>query len=194
MKTSIQKLNNILLGGAIAIMLIMASCDTPTYINPQEYLDQEQALLNEFYNSIQEDGQTWLDSMTSVTVDTIDHRNESGMMMFHTKVGTGDSVKVFKSVGFRYSQYEVRRDVDSKEPVLTYSGSNDYAYSPMVYTTFLLSDVNSSYATSIPQGVNEAILNMRYGGECRVVVPSTINSNSNYITTIWDLRVTYLED
>ena len=193
MKKSIHRLTNIILGSAIAIMLIMASCDTPTYINPQEYLDQEQALLNEFYNSIQEDGQTWLDSMTSVTVDTIDHRNESGMMMFHTKVGTGDSVKVFKSVGFRYTQYQILRDTVDL-PGMYAAASNDYALSPQVYTTFLLTDANSSYATSIPQGVNEAILNMRYGGECRVVVPSTINSNSNYITTIWDLRVTYLED
>lgn len=195
MNNSIKKniISNSLLAIALLGLVVLASCESNTYISPKQYLEQEQVLLNEFYNSIQEDGNTWLDSMTAVAVDTIDHRAESGLMLFHTDLGKpdADSIKLFKRVGYRFSKYEVLRDEDSNEPGLYYIGSNEYSQSPAVYTTFLLNDAGSASQYGIPLGINEAILNMKYGGKCTVVLPSLIGDNS-YITTAYDIEITYL--
>lgn len=175
----------------ILSVMMLAACETQTFISPKEYLAQEQALLNEFYNSIQEDGNTWLDSMTAQSVDTIDHRGESGMMLFHTKVGSGDSVKLFKRVGYRFYKYQVLRDEATNEPDIYDIGSNDYSLSPAVYTTYIINDGASSQSSGVPLGVNEAILNMKYDGKSTVVCPSPIGDNQ-YITTVYDLHITYL--
>ncbi len=182
---------NSILVVVVSAIFMLVGCETRTYISPKQYLEQEQVLLNEFYNSIQEDGNTWLDSMTAVSVDTVDHRGESGMMLFHTEVGEGDSVRLFKRVAYRLTKYEILRDDETNEPGLYYIGSNEYSQSPIVYTTFILNDAGSSSASGVALGINEAILNMRFGGKSTVVLPSLIGDNS-YITTAYDLHITYL--
>lgn len=195
MKKSRQKktISKFIIGGVIAAMVATTSCEEQKYFNPKEYIEKEQVLLNEFYNSLQDNNQTWLDSMTATAIDTIDHRATTGMMMFHTKVGTGDSVKIYKRVAYRYSAYQVLRDT-LDQPGMYLVGSNKYSISPDVYTTYPVSDASGSYSTGVSQGLNEAILNMKYNGESRVVLPSSINGSSNYITHIYDISITYLED
>lgn len=186
-----KRINNIILGIALLAIFGLGSCESNSYVNPQEYLDDELELLNEFYGIDKDYG--WLDSMSAVAIDTVDRRQATGMMLFHTKIGEGDSIKIYKKVGFRYKQYQILTDT-LDQPGLYYYGSNEFLPSPTVYTTFLISDATSAYSTGVPQGVNEAILRMRNGGEARVVVPSTINANISYITTVYDLKITYLEE
>ncbi|MCU4165236.1 hypothetical protein [Carboxylicivirga caseinilyticus] len=203
-KTLINKvIYNSFLSVAVIALTIFIGCDDPySYTSPQEYLDSEMKLLNEFYaniiDTVDNVERTWLEKSTAEAIDTVDNRDGSGMMLFHTKIGEGDSVKLYKRVGYRYTQYQVLIYTDTiaeKDfPGMFYYTSNEYSNSPVLYTTFPKSDSYSASSLGIPQGVNEAILNMRYGGECRVVLPSTINANSSYITTIFDLKITYLEN
>lgn len=197
-------LSNLFLGTAMLVLVSIVGCETYSYTSPQEYLDNELKLLNKFYNTLQADDQTWLDSMTMVSLDTIDHRLTTGMLLFHTKIGEGDSIKLYKRVGYRYNAYVVGAYTDTVEvdgetivndlTGMFFAGTNEYANAPMFYNAYPITDSNSAYGTGVPLGVNEAILNMRYGGECRVVVPSSLNSNVGYTTYIYDLRVTYLEN
>ncbi len=116
MKNLISKktLSNILLGTAVLVFFSLASCESNSYVNPQEYLDEEDALLQEFYETIidtvNNEPRTWLEKTAAEAVDTIDRRQTTGMMLFHTKIGEGDSVKIYKRVGFRYTQYQILAD------------------------------------------------------------------------------------
>ncbi len=195
-------INNFILASFILGLVTMVSCETYDYVSPQEYIDREMKLLDDFYTAIIDTvdnvERSWIEKSTAEAVDTVDNRNGSGMLLFHTKIGEGDSVKLYKRVSYRYIEYQILTYTDSvtneEIPGMYLYSSNEYAEAPVSYTTFPKNDATSAYNARIPQGVNEAILNMRYGGECRVVIPSSINSNSSYITTIFDLRVTYLEN
>ncbi|MBS2097523.1 hypothetical protein [Carboxylicivirga linearis] len=202
-------LSNLFLGSAMLVLVSIVGCETYSYTSPQEYLDNELKLLNKFYSQIidtvdNDIERTWLEKSTAESLDTIDHRQTTGMLLFHTKIGEGDSIKLYKRVGYRYTAYVVGAYTDTVEvdgetivndlTGMFYSSSNEYANAPMFYNAYPITDSNSAYGTGVPLGVNEAILNMRYGGECRVVVPSSLNSNVGYTTYIYDLRVTYLEN
>jgi len=202
-------LRNLFLVSTLTVLVAMVGCETYSYTSPQEYLDDELKLLNKFYSQVVDTvdndiERTWLEKTTAESLDTLDHRQTTGMMLFHTKIGEGDSIKLYKRVSYRFSAYVVDTYtdtviVDGKTIINDLTGmflvnSNEYANSPVLYNTYPIGDSNSAYGTGVPQGVNEAILNMRYGGECRVVVPSTLNNNVGYTTYIYDLRVTYLEN
>ncbi len=184
---------NLILLSAIVLLVGFAACDSNNnYINPKELIAEEIELLDRYYNEEMHSGMTRIDSMTAASIDTLDNRLESGLMLFHTKIGEGDSIKVFNKVGYRFALYNIAQD-STGVTYESYNGSNEYATAPASYTTFLLNDGTSARTTGVPLGLNEALLNMRLGGEAKIVLPSSIGGVSGYYTTIYELKVTYLE-
>lgn len=185
-----------------ALLISIASCKKTEYKSPQEYLDEENELLVKYYDelvNIGEDGNpindsTRLEVMTAEAIDTVDHRLESGMMLFHTKQGTGDLIPANKRVGYRYSLYLI----EEIEGVTgnTYGTSNLYADSPEVFATLPLvystSDLQRQLG-GIPVGVNEAVQYMRLGGKSKIILPSTINGLSGYNSVLMELEITYID-
>ncbi len=187
---------NLFILSAIALLVGFASCnDNNNYINPKELIEAELELLDRYYNEEMESGLTRIDSMTAAAIDTVDNRMESGLMLFHTKIGEGDSIKIYNKVAYRYKRYAIAQDsLDvTYEAPAGLDWNNEYANAPMFYTTYLLNDGTSANSTGVPLGINEALLNMRFGGEAKIVLPSSIGGVSGYYTTIYDIRVTYLE-
>ncbi|TRX70809.1 hypothetical protein [Carboxylicivirga sp. M1479] len=190
MKLFKQIIFPVLIGGA----LFMSACETNSnYINPKELIEAEQELLDRYYHEGMHSGMTRIDSMTAASIDTVDHRFESGLMMFHTKIGEGDSIKVFKRVGYRFTAFNIAQDEETDVTYEAYAGTNESSYSPASYTTFPVNDAGSASGTGVPLGLNEALLHMRFGGEAKIVLPSEIGGVNGYYTTIYELRVTYLE-
>lgn len=170
----------------------VACRDNNKYINPKELIDAELALLDRYYNQMMDNEMTRLDSMSAIAIDTVDNRFESGLMLFHTKIGDGDSVKLFKRVGYRFKAYSVTEDSlgVTRE---TYSGSNEYAAAPTTYVTYILNDANAANSTKVALGINEALQHMRLNGESKIVLPSTIGGVNGYFSTVYEIKVTYLE-
>ena len=161
------------------------------YFNPKEALEAEKQLLIRYYNEPMGNGMTRLDSMSAAAVDTVDHRLESGLMLFHTKIGEGDSVKLFKKVGYRFTAYKIKQDtLDVTHEV--YQGSNEYANSPATYRTFLINDAQTAGNEKVPLGINEALLHMCFKGKSKIVLPSTI-AGSQFEPYVYEIEVTYLE-
>ncbi|MBK3518104.1 FKBP-type peptidyl-prolyl cis-trans isomerase [Carboxylicivirga marina] len=170
-----------------------ASCETNNnYFNAKEALEQEQALLERYYNEEMENGLSRLDSTTAVTVDTVDHRYESGMMMYHTHIGEGDSIGAYKTVGFRYNRYQIFIDTDTitneETTVEVLLESNEYSITPFSFTTYPVGGAPVAGSNVFP-GVNEAIMHMRLFGKAKVVLPSTIADNQ-FQPHIFEIEVT----
>jgi len=177
----------------IAAFVGFVACnDTNNYINPKELIEAEQVLLEQYYNEMMDNDMTRLDSLSAEAVDTVDHRFESGLMLFHTKIGDGDSIKLFKRVGYRFNAYNIVQD-STEVTYESFAGTNEYATAPATYTTYILNDAGSANSTGVPLGINEAIQHMRLNGECKVVLPSPIGGVNGYYTTIYEIKVTYLE-
>ncbi|MBI9062138.1 MAG: hypothetical protein JEZ14_09120 [Marinilabiliaceae bacterium] len=186
-----------------ALLISITSCKKTEYVSPQEYLDKENELLVKYYDelvNIGEDGNpindsTRLEVMTAEAIDTVDHRLESGMMLFHTKQGTGDLISANKRVGYRYSIYQISEieGVTGEE----YLGSNIYDASPEIFSTLPLiystSDLQRQLGSNIPVGVNEAVQYMRLGGKCKIILPSTINGTGRYLSILMELEITYID-
>jgi len=132
-----------------------------------------------------------LDSMSAAAVDTVDHRFESGLMLFHTKIGDGDSIKLFKKVGYRFKAYSVADT--SGVTYEAYNGTNEYAITPTTYRTYILNDAATANSSGVPLGINEALQHMRLNGESKIILPSTIGGVNGYFSTIYEIKVTYLE-
>jgi len=170
----------------------VACSDNRKYVNPKEMIEAEQVLLDRYYNETMGSGRTRLDSMSAAALDTVDHRFESGLMLFHTKFGDGDSIKLFKRVGYRYTAYIVRDTSGYTYEELL--GTNEYEISPATYQTYIINDAASARQPGNPPlGINEALQHMRMNGECKIVLPSSIGGNNNYKTTVYEIKVTYLE-
>lgn len=183
----------LILIAVLTLTIGFSACNSNNnFVNPKELIEAEQQLLDRYYNEMMSNDMVRLDSMTAAALDTMDHRFESGLMLFHTKIGDGDSIKIFNKVGYRFTAYNIAQDT-LDVTYEAYAGSNDYSNAPVSYTTYLLNDAASANATGVPLGINEALLNMRYGGEAKVVLPSAIGGVNGYYTTIYELRVTYLE-
>jgi len=185
-----------------ALLISIASCKKTEYKSVQEYLDEENELLERYYEELinvagEDEQAVWkprLEVMAAEAIDTVDHRFESGMMLFHTKQGTGDLIPANKRVGYRYSMYRIGEIEGTTGQVLI--ESNIYADSPAVFSTLPL-----IYSTSdlqrrlggVPVGVNEAVQHMRLGGKCQLVLPSTINGKGGYYSVYMELEITYID-
>jgi hypothetical protein len=182
------KKNIPVLVSVLGIVAVLWGCEKErTYVSPQEYLDRETELLNRYYNEEMPNGLSRLDVTTAEAIDTVDKRNESGMMLYHTKIGTGDSIKAYKKVGYRFKKYAV---VDSSGVTLEYLvNSNYYSYAQSDFTTYPIYQQSGS---AIEPGINEAVQHMRLYGESKVVVPSPIGLNAQYTTYVYEIEVTYL--
>jgi|GEM_PF-4527973 len=186
---------------AVVAVILMTACENNNnnFINPKELLAAEQALLDRYYNEIIRNDSTRLEVMSAEAIDTVDHRFESGMMLFHTKIGIGDSIKAYKKVGFRYSNYGIvlQNDTVIKGTDTTFvevtaeklRESNEYSVSPFTFTTF---PVGSSANSGAYLGVNEAILHMKLYGKTKVVMPSTL-ADKQFKSHIFEIELTYLE-
>ncbi|WP_439185135.1 hypothetical protein [Carboxylicivirga taeanensis] len=184
---------NLILLSAIALLVGAAACnDNNNYINPKELIAEELELLDRYYNEKLQDGSIRLDSMSAAAIDTVDHRLESGLMLFHTKVGGGDSIRTFQKVAYRFSAFNIAQD-STGVTYEAYAGTNEYAEDPASYTTFPVNDAATANASGVPIGLNEALLHMRFGGEAKIVLPSSIGGVNGYYTTIYELKVTYME-
>ena len=179
-----------------ALLISMASCKKTEYKSPQEYIDEENELLVRYYDEQLEDhnDSVRLDVMTAEAIDTVDHRFESGMMLFHMKQGTGDLIPANKRVGYRYSLYQIGEIEGVTGEVL--KGSNLYADSPEVFTALPL--IYSTYDLQrqlggISVGVNEAVQYMRLGGKSKIIMPSTINGYGGYFSVLMELEITYID-
>ncbi|WP_430811779.1 MULTISPECIES: hypothetical protein [unclassified Carboxylicivirga] len=191
-----NKYFNLIIVAAVVTLVGLSACESNSnYINPKEYIEAELKLLDEYYNEEMANGLSRLDSMSAAAIDTVDHRLESGLMLYHTKIGEGDSVKVFKRVAYRFTAYDIVKDsIDGGlKTVERYLGTNDFDTAPVSFTTYIIGDAASAQQTGVSLGINEAIQHMRYGGEAKIVVPSAIAGFQGYDTYIYELRVTYLE-
>jgi hypothetical protein len=187
---------NLIILSAIILLVGLAACDTNNnYFNPKEALQAEQELLDRYYNEMMDNEMVRLDSLTAVAIDTIDNRYESGLMMFHTKIGEGDSIKAYKTVGFRYNRYEIAIVTDTVTNIETtvevLRESNEYNITPFTFTTYPVGGIPAPGSSVFP-GINEAIMQMNLYGKAKVVLPSTIADNQ-FRTHIFELEVTYLE-
>jgi len=186
-----------------ALLICIASCKETEYVSPQEYLDKENALLVRYYDelvNVAGEGEPVvykprLEAMTAEAIDTVDHRLESGMMLFHTKQGTGDLIPANKRVGYRYSMYAIQ-EIEGLTGENPDGKSNIYAASPETFSTLPLiystSDLQRQLG-SIPVGVNEAVQHMRLGGKCKIILPSTINGLGGYFSVLMELEITYID-
>jgi len=186
-----------------ALILSVASCKKTEYKSPQEYLDEENELLVRYYDeqiNKDEEGNlindsTRLEIMTAAAIDTVDHRFESGMMLFHLEQGRGDLITANKQIGYRFKRFVITENDTTKVTYDIELGDNYTETSPVLFTTQSL--VYSDYELkrrlgSIPAGVNEAAQYMRLGGKGRVVMPSTINGESGYFSTMLEFEITYI--
>lgn len=202
MKTGNRFFNLIILF-AITFLIGFAACnDSYNYFNVKEALAAEQELLERYYDEEMDNGLSRLDSLTAASIDTVDHRFESGLMMFHTELGEKDQpVEAYKTVGFRYTNYAIALQMDTlvdgvdttfvEKTVEVFRESNEYAISPFTFTTYPVGGVPGAGSNVFP-GVNEAVLHMNLFGKAKLVLPSLIADNQ-YNTHIFELEVTYLE-
>ncbi|MCU4175425.1 hypothetical protein [Carboxylicivirga sp. N1Y90] len=179
---------------ALLAFTVVACEDNYNPYNPQEQIDAENKLLDDYYNELIDGDLTRLQVMSASAFDTVDHRRESGLMLFHNKVTDLDSVGLFKQVGYRYKVYSIGRDETSGEIVEVALDSNYYSPSPAVYTTYIINDGNSAKGTGVALGINEAIQHMREGSKATIILPSSIGGVSGYFSTKYELEVTYLEN
>jgi len=184
------------------LLLGFYACDSNNnFFNPAEALEAEQELLDRYYNEIMDDDLTRLDSLTAVSIDTVDHRRESGMMLFHSKIGVGDSIKAYKNVGFRYRNYAIGLTIDTvvvgtdttfvEKTIEVLRESNENATGPFTFVTYPVGGVPAAGSNVFP-GVNEAVMHMKLYGKAKVVLPSPIADNQ-FSTHIFELEVTYME-
>lgn len=178
---------------AFVVIIGLASCKETYYgIDYEELSREELELLERYHEEIMANGLSRIDSTTAVSIDTIDHRYTTGLMMYHTEIGKGDSVKLFKNVGYRYNVYAIGEEDDVTYEA--YNASNYYSPSPVVYRAYIINDGTSASQTGVPLGINEALLHMRLGGKSKVVLPSTIaGTGTNFLSLVYELEVTYIE-
>ncbi|MCT4644457.1 MAG: hypothetical protein N4A74_05665 [Carboxylicivirga sp.] len=187
---------------ALTLILGFYACDdNNNYINPKELIAAEQELLDRYYNEIIRNDSTRLQIMTAEAIDTIDLRLQSGLLLFHTEIGTGDSVKAFKEVGFRYSNYGIILQNDTvingtdttfvEKTAEALRETNKYGSAPFTFRTFPSGSAAAANA-NVYLGVNEAIMHMKLYGKAKVVMPSTLADNQ-FNPHIFEIDLTYLE-
>jgi hypothetical protein len=168
---------------AIALIaLSFVGCEKYQYIDYRAMAENEQQILDEFYDS------PIFDSLIQLG-DTTDARGSknNGWFLITKDVGTGDKITTGKIVGLRYTLYVLGRDNGK----VTFTDTIDN-YSKLDPDLFIA-------GSSEIMGLNYAIANMRKYGKGIVVLPSTWwekqNSYqpSNYYSIVYDFEVTYLE-
>lgn len=203
MKNIIQSIlskNNILF--AMGVLFIgLAACDDPYQFHDyREDIEAEQELLDRYYNEKISDGITTRhDSMSAAAVITDDRRDQSGLMIYHTWIGDGDSIEHYDFVSYRYKTYAIGLEtVDTLEngeiidiTVEVPISDNLYEYAPATVVVYPLN--GSPTSNSATPGINEALLEMRLRGKAKIVVPSAINNINGYYTTIYELEVTAID-
>ncbi|PWD98325.1 hypothetical protein [Marinilabilia rubra] len=173
-------INILLILAVLAGSVMINACDEGYRINTKELLQEEQALMEEYFNEEK-------DSLAQLG-DSIDDLRTNGFAFFETQEGTGDSVKVGKKVGFRCIYYEIVRD-SLGVPFLFESYNNYGDPSPKIYIAG-----NPDIYNNIYPGVDEAIKNMTYGSKARAFISSRLwTGNYDYTPWVVDLEVTYLE-
>ena len=172
----------------LLIIVVAVSCSSNHYDSPRQLLANEMAILDEFLNRVPtgddypDNELNYRDLWTSLAVDTIDNSLEEGIIYFEMETGSGDEVTQGKEVGYRYIQYVLDRDsLDMANWFL--SASNYSSDDPQTYTV--------GGTSSIPSGIQQAIVMMRKYGKSRVIVPSTAGGGY-YQTYVYDLEITYL--
>ncbi|WP_430815986.1 hypothetical protein [Carboxylicivirga sp. RSCT41] len=186
-----RKTFNLTILCAIALFISFAACDdNNNYFNVQEAIEAEQELLDRYYNEEMDNGMSRLDSTTAVVLDTIDNRFQSGLMLYHTHIGEGDSIGAYRTVGFRYKRYQIAIDTtdNADKTVEVLMESNEFSISPFTFTTYPVGG-SPVAGTSVFPGINEAILEMRLFGKAKVVLPSSI-ADGQYSPHIFELEVT----
>jgi hypothetical protein len=186
-----RKTFNLLILSAIILVIGFAACDDDNnYVNPKELIAAEQELLERYYNEEMDNGLSRLDSTTAVAIDTIDHRLESGLMLYHTHIGEGDSIGTYKTVGFRYNRYVIAIDTtnNAEKTFEILAESNQYSTSPLTFTTYPVGGTPAP-GTSIYAGVNEAITHMRLFGKAKIVMPSSLGDNQ-FQPFVFEIEVT----
>ncbi len=170
-------ISRLLIVFTVAVFFVTVGCnDNRNFIDYRELERLERELLQEFLDIN-------LAEWTALATDTIDKRNESGLLYFEMLKGTGDSVRTGKQVSVRYTFYEIGRDDDDK-PKLFYSSSNATSMAPL---TYIAGNTSSVFA-----GLDQGIRFMRLFGKSRLIIPSSIGTGQ-YITLVADVEVTALE-
>ncbi|MCG8581066.1 MAG: hypothetical protein MI866_14195 [Bacteroidales bacterium] len=195
-----RKTFNLTILFAIGLLISFAACDdNNNYFNVQEAIEAEQELLERYYDEEMENGLSRLDSMTAVAIDTVDNRLESGMMLYHTHIGEGDSIGAYKSVSFRYTNYAigvmikdtlvVGTDTTFIEKTVEFERENNiYSISPFTFTTYPIGGTPAA-GSNVYAGVNEAVMHMRLFGKAKVVMPSSLADNQ-FSPHVFEIEVT----
>ncbi|MCU4157941.1 hypothetical protein J1N10_18350 [Carboxylicivirga sp. A043] len=194
-----RKTFNLTIISAIALLISFAACDdNNNYFNIKEAIAAEQELLERYYDEEMDNNLSRLDSTTAVAIDTVDHRFESGMMLYHTHIGEGDSIGAYKTVGFRYTNYAIgltndtiiiENDTIVNEVTREFAReSNIYSNTPFTFTTYPVGGVPAA-SSNVYAGVNEAIMHMRLFGKAKVVMPSSLADNQ-YQPHVFEIEVT----
>ncbi|WP_026475667.1 FKBP-type peptidyl-prolyl cis-trans isomerase [Alkaliflexus imshenetskii] len=170
-------ISRLLFVSAAALFFVTVGCnDNRNFIDYRELERLEKELLQEFLDIN-------LAEWTALATDTIDKRNESGLIYFEMLKGTGDSVRTGKQVSIRYTFYEIGRD-DEDKPKLFFSSSNITSMAPL---TYIAGNTSAVFA-----GLDQGIRYMRHFGKSRLIIPSSIGTGQ-YITLVADVEVTAIE-
>ena len=90
-------ISRLLIVFTVAVFFVTVGCnDNRNFIDYRELERLERELLQEFLDIN-------LAEWTALATDTIDKRNESGLLYFEMLKGTGDSVRTGKQVSVRYT-------------------------------------------------------------------------------------------
>jgi hypothetical protein len=162
--------------------VLMNSCDDGyKSIDTKKLAREEKELMEDYLKNGARD------SLKEISDTVIDKLEDLGYLFFGRKKGTGDSIKVGMTVGFRYKFNLISRDSTGIPFSFPY-GDNYSEEKPKIYT-FGTTDVYSG----IYPGLNYAIGHMTYGSEATIVVLSDTWTIRDYVPSVIDLKVTYVE-
>lgn len=173
-----RKIKNIhqLLFLVVVFAALVVGCDDPyKTIDYRKLEAEERALLQEYLDKELDNlkaGATWYK-----------HNEDNGLHYFQIEKGTGDSILPGNIVGYRFYYYELARN-DKGEPTLYPWSSNAAETEPFFY------QVGTPYSVAT-KGVDEGIKYMNHLGKSKMIVPSSIGTNS-FFTIVAEIEITYL--
>ncbi len=178
---------NLLLIASVFIgSIVLKSCDEPYTINTKKMISDEQELMTDYLNLEVDSSLTVEDTLAAIG-DTINKLEDDGYLYFELEEGSsGDSVRIGKDVGYRYTYFEIVRDTTGVPFIYPYESNMGSEY-PVTYKVG-----NPDPRNGIFSGIDLAIRHMNYGTKARVFVSSSLWRN-DYTPRIVDLEVTYVE-
>ncbi len=114
----------------------------------------------------------------------------SGLYYMETEKGTGDTIKVGDRVQILYRMWRIVADGDSSDVVDYNIDALGRWYEPLEFT------VTPPSASSVIEGINEAVKMMQKGTRANLIIPSELGYGQNgsysipgFATLLYDIRI-----